>query len=107
MPPAAQMLRLVRAIFRAVASSTGPGIDGCLADLPISTFRELPELAFATAPVVFAAIRAALCSVFLKLASTPKDMPFWSRPFFALKKPGFEWLRFRSRLPIGASGNRK
>src|ERR1700720_3339890 len=98
---------LVRAIAGAGVSSIGRGIDGCLVDLLISTFLELPVLKPVIVQAAFAVTRGARCNACSTLASRPKDTRFWSRRSFARNAKACGSSRFQSHSQIAAPDNRK
>src|SRR6266436_8894677 len=98
---------LVRAIAGADVSSIGRGIDGCLVDLLISTFLELPVLKPVIVPAAFAVTHDAHCNACSTLASRPKDTRFWLRQFFARSAKNCGSSRFQSPSRIGAPDNRR
>src|SRR4029077_3075978 len=98
---------LVRAIVGAGVSSIGRGIDGCLVDLLISTFLELPVLKAVIVQAAFAVTHGARCSACSTLASPPKDTRFWSRRSFARNAKACGLLRFQSPLQTAVPDNRR
>src|SRR6266403_6395176 len=98
---------LVRAIVGAGVSSIGRGIDGCLVDLLISTFLQLPVLKSVIVQAAFVVTHGARCNACSPLASRPKDTRFWSRQFFARSARNCGSSRFQSPSRIGAPDNRR
>src|SRR6266481_3245605 len=98
---------LVRAIVGAGVSSIGRGIDGCLVDLLISTFLELPVLKSVIVQAAFVVTHGARCNACSPLASRPKDMRFWSRRFSGRNAKACGSLRFQSPLQTAVPDNRR